>query len=105
MKEVITTTELNETLQSNHSPQIFDVRKKPAFDSDPRTISTAQWQQHDAVEQWAKQLSKESPVVVYCVHGHEVSQNVAIGLRELGFDASYLEGGIVTWLEEGFAVS
>jgi hypothetical protein len=35
---------------------------------------------------------------VYCVHGHEVSQNVAKALREQGLDAYFLEGG----LEEGW---
>ncbi len=37
----------------------------------------AQWQSHDAVEQWPKELPSESEIVIYCVHGHEVSQNAA----------------------------
>jgi hypothetical protein len=38
---------------------------------------------------------------VYCAHGHEVSQTTAATLRALGFDASYLEGGIAHWIEAG----
>jgi hypothetical protein len=36
--------------------------------------------------------------VTYCVHGHEVSQNAAKALRDLGITARYIEGG----LEEGW---
>jgi rhodanese-related sulfurtransferase len=43
-------------------------------------------------------------MVVYCVHGHEVSQSAARTLRELGFKAQYLEGGIATWTEAGFEI-
>ena len=105
MTDSITNTDLNKKLQSNNAPLVFDVRKKPAFDSDPRMIENAQWQSHDAVEQWAKELPSESEVVVYCVHGHDVSQNAAKSLNNLGFKATYLEGGIAQWVEAGFMVS
>jgi len=39
-------------------------------------------------------------VVVYCVHGHEVSQGVTRALRTAGVDAAYLEGGIAGWTEK-----
>jgi hypothetical protein len=38
-------------------------------------------------------------VVVYCRHGHEVSQDVTRSLRAAGIDASYLAGGIAGWTE------
>ena len=50
------------------------------------------------VQSWAKELPRASSVVVYCVHGHEISQGAAKALREFGFTARYLEGG----LEEGW---
>jgi hypothetical protein len=46
-------------------------------------------------------LAADRPVTVYCVQGHEVSQSVATVLRALGFDATYLEGGIEAWVERG----
>lgn len=52
----------------------------------------------DAVSTWVEALPSASSVVVYCVHGHEVSQAVARALREKKIDARYLEGG----LEEGW---
>jgi hypothetical protein len=50
------------------------------------------------VPSWAGELPRAGNVVVYCVHGHEVSQNAAKSLRDLGIAARYLEGG----LEEGW---
>jgi rhodanese-related sulfurtransferase len=104
MTDSISIIDLNEVLQSDNPPSIFDVRKKPAFDSDPRMISKATWQAFDAVEGWASNLNKDTAMVVYCVHGHEVSQSAARTLRELGFKAQYLEGGIATWTEAGFEI-
>lgn len=52
----------------------------------------------DRVSSWAGELPAASTVVVYCVHGHEVSQGVARALAERGIAASFLEGG----LEEGW---
>src|SRR4029434_2915478 len=51
-----------------------------------------------AVSSWAGTLPSSASAVVYCVHGHEVSQGAARALQDLGFAASYLEGG----LEEGW---
>jgi hypothetical protein len=39
--------------------------------------------------------------VVYCVHGHQVSQSAAALLRSLGVRARYLEGGIEAYRESG----
>jgi hypothetical protein len=61
-------------------------------------VSGALRRDPEKVGNWAKTLPAASSVVVYCVHGHEVSQKAAAALRELGLNASYLEGGI----EEGW---
>ena len=51
-----------------------------------------------AIEPWR-------PVVVYCVRGHEVSQDAAAALRGRGLDARYLAGGIERWRAEGNATT
>jgi len=58
------------------------------------------------LEIWGSKLSEEVKVsaVVYCIHGHEVSQNAAKVLNELGFNAQYLDGGIAQWKEAGLPV-
>ena len=101
MTNSISTADLNTALQSANPPVVFDVRKKPAFDAEPSTLPGATWQIHDEVQNWAAQLPTDQPVIVYCVHGHEVSQNAAQALRDLGFDACYLEGGYEGWQQAG----
>lgn len=101
MTNSISTSDLNKALHSANPPLVFDVRKKPAFDAEPSTLPGATWQIHDDTQTWAAKLSLDQAVVVYCVHGHEVSQNAAQALRDMGFDACYLEGGYEAWQQAG----
>jgi thiosulfate sulfurtransferase len=55
----------------------------------------------ETVATWGAQLGEVEAVVVYCVHGHEVSQGVAVQLVERGVRCRYLVGGIEQWLAEG----
>ncbi len=100
----ISNTQLNVALSSKDRPVIFDVRKKPAFDRDPDTLPSAEWQIHDDVQSWSRDLPYKTLIVVYCVHGHEVSQNAARVLRNMGFDACYLKGGIDGWKQAGLPI-
>ncbi len=80
---------------------IIDVRKEPAFQPSRSMIAGACWRKPFAAENWYNDLAGKS-VVVYCVHGHEVSQAVSGFLRDKGLDARFLEGGFESWLEKGF---
>jgi rhodanese-related sulfurtransferase len=81
------------------SPVVIDVRRPPAFDADETMIVGAVRRLPDRIEAWRGALATNRSVVVYCVHGHEVSQNTAQALRAGGLEASYLEGGIAAWTE------
>jgi rhodanese-related sulfurtransferase len=83
------------------SATIVDVRRPAAYDQSPRILPGARRGIPDEVAIWAARLPKSRPVVVYCAHGHEVSQGAAVTLATLGFDTRYLEGGIAHWLEAG----
>jgi Fe-Mn family superoxide dismutase len=80
---------------------LVDVRRRPAFAAEPRLLPGAIWRDPELVDRWAAELNHAHAVIVYCVHGHEVSQSVAARLRALGFDASVLEGGIEAWKAAG----
>jgi len=101
----ISATELSNALQSKHPPVVFDVRKKPAFEKDPGTLPGATWQNHEDVHIWAENIKPGNPLVVYCVHGHEVSQNACSTLCDMGFEATFLEGGIDGWKQAGLAIT
>ncbi|MBY0439273.1 MAG: chromate resistance protein [Burkholderiales bacterium] len=53
------------------------------------------------VSRWMLALPPAADVVVYCVHGHQVSQGVALALREAGRKARYLDHGLEGWREAG----
>ena len=98
MNASISSSELRARLNSGVPPIVIDVRKSPAFRGASEMISGALRRDPTAVEHWARSLPRASPAVVYCVHGHEVSQNAAKALRAAGIAAQFLEGGI----EEGW---
>jgi rhodanese-related sulfurtransferase len=95
---------LAQSLGGRHAPLILDVRREPAFEASPRVIASAlRWSNSGSRDssEGLSALRRERPVVVYCVHGHEVSQGAALELDRQGFAASYLEGGISEWEAQG----
>jgi len=101
MKHSVTPAELRQWLDAGRNLTVLDVRKKADYDADAVMLRQAQWMDPERVVEWTTTLTTGVPVVVYCVHGHAVSQGVADHLRASGFDASLLEGGIETWKEVG----
>ncbi len=99
----ISVTGLASLLDSNKPPLLFDVRKREAYTQSGWLLPSAHWRDHTLVDQWADEIPAGSLVVVYCVHGHEVSQGAATELRERGIDARVLESGFEGWAEAGGA--
>jgi len=98
MNSSIAALQLKSALAGTQPPLLVDVRRTSAFRAAPDMAAGALRRDPAAVSSWAKELPRAGSVVVYCVHGHEVSQNAAKALRDLGIAASFLEGG----LEEGW---
>ena len=88
-------------LKTSQPPAVVDVRKRPAFEADPAMLPGAVWRDPHAVEQWVAELPPGRSVVVYCAHGHEVSQGVRDALRRCGVTAGIIEGGIEGWRAAG----
>ena len=93
----VSAAELHAELSTKHPPIVIDVRRRPAFLQADGMISGALRREPGEVQAWAKSLPKASAVVVYCVHGHEVSQGASAALNESGIAARYLEGGFEAW--------
>jgi rhodanese-related sulfurtransferase len=100
----ISPQELYGQIGTGAAPVVIDVRRDQAFDEDNRLIVGALRHRSGEVESWLRDLPSVRSVVVYCVHGHEVSQGVCRTLRRAGVVASYLEGGIAAWKENGLPV-
>jgi rhodanese-related sulfurtransferase len=94
---------LRSVLGGPFAPLIVDVRRGPAFAAADRMLPGAvRCDPEQIAQHFPTPPSKAStPVVVYCVHGHEVSKNASAALRELGYQASYLADGIEGWSSAG----
>lgn len=88
-------------LKKEAQAQIVDVRRKPVFEASSSVIEGAVWRNPEEVNTWQSTLDKQHEVVLYCVHGHQVSQGCADALVQAGFKVRYLEGGFEKWAEEG----
>ena len=96
----ISADDLYQRLGSAAAPIVIDARRAPAFDADERMVVGAIRCNPEELAAWRHGRTDCRPVVVYCVHGREVSQGVAETLRGLGIDARYLAGGIGAWVEQ-----
>ena len=98
MDACISPAALRQSHRSSQPPIVIDVRRQERFLESSYLVQGALRRDPGELESWRTTLPAAACVVVYCVHGHEVSQNAAKSLRDLGIAARYLEGG----LEEGW---
>ena len=72
------------------------MRREERFRESPYLLQGALRRDPAGVSEWRNTLPRGAEAVVYCVHGHEVSQGVAkaLGVR-------YVEGGDEAWRKAG----
>jgi rhodanese-related sulfurtransferase len=100
----ISSRELCHQVGTSSCPLIFDVRRAEAYAEAADIVPTAKWRDHRLADVWASDLPDGCDVIVYCVHGHQVSQGAASLLCSIGIRARYLEGGIEAYRESGGAL-
>jgi Fe-Mn family superoxide dismutase len=83
--------------------QFIDARPRHFVSRTQDLIEGATWRDPERVQEWAGELSKSDPVVVFCVYGFHVGCRTAIALRAAGFDAKYMKGGHAAWKAIGGA--
>jgi superoxide dismutase, Fe-Mn family len=76
---------------------VLDVRLAEDFAKGTDMIPAAQHRPGNQFEQWATGLPTDKPIVAYCVYGFQVSRDPVAALRQRGFDARMLAGGIAAW--------
>src|SRR5262252_10351499 len=101
---MITVAEFRSSVLASRPPLVIDVRSPQEFQGATETIEGALWRDPERVIEWAGELPRASHVVVYCMHGGEVSQGVAKALCERGPAAQYLQSGIEEWKAAGGAL-
>jgi len=101
MPKRISSEQLIPLIGAADCPVIVDVRREQAFRSSSTRIAGAIWRNHMAASDWRHDLPNGRPVVVYCVHGHNVSALAAALLAADATDVSILEGGIEAYAAAG----
>jgi rhodanese-related sulfurtransferase len=96
----ITPQELYAAGGAPNAPLVIDVRRAASFDADSRMIAGAIRRDPEAIGAWQNALPAGRTVVVYCVHGQEVSQKAAQALRDAGLEARFLAHGFSGWAEQ-----
>jgi Fe-Mn family superoxide dismutase len=95
--------ELAAQLAKGELVQVLDARPRHHISRTVDLMEGAIWRDPDRVEEWIRELSPEQPVAVYCAYGFHVGCNVTKALRERGFDARYIRGGVSAWYAAGGA--
>lgn len=101
MPRRISPLELIETIGSGSQPLVVDVRREPVFRSAPARIPGSIWRDHMKAAEWFSALGADRAVVVYCIHGHNVSALAAALLEQAGAAVSVLDGGIEAYAAAG----
>lgn len=80
---------------------LIDVRRAGVYEQASALLPGATWRDPAHVSSWADRLPRDRNVVVYCVHGHEVSRAAAMQLHARGIAARFLLGGLHGWQAAG----
>jgi Fe-Mn family superoxide dismutase len=76
---------------------VLDVRKMEDLAKGTDMVPGAQHHNPEQFEAWAASLPKNKPIIAYCVYGFQVSRDPVAALRQRGYDARSLAGGIAAW--------
>lgn len=94
----IAPTAARATLQKERPPLLLDVREP--YEWQQVRIPNARHIPMNSIPVRLAELPRDMPIIVFCAHGSR-SFGVAYYLREQGFDAGNLTGGITQWRIQG----
>jgi Fe-Mn family superoxide dismutase len=93
----ITVEEIKAMRDAGTPVQIIDTRPRHYSSRAQDMMEGAIWRDPERVDDWVGELSKEAPVVTFCVYGFHIGCETAATLRKAGFDARYIAGGHYAW--------
>lgn len=97
----VSAEELLDAIADDEKAQVVDARPRHYFSRNIDMMRAAVWRDPNRIDQWAKELSPDKPVFVYCAYGYHVGCSVTASLRKRGFDAKFLRGGLSAWYAAG----
>jgi Fe-Mn family superoxide dismutase len=93
----VTPEEVKAMLDTGVAVQVIDTRPRHYATRSHEMVSRSVWRDPERVDEWIGELSRETPVVTFCVYGFHVGCETAAVLRKAGFDAKYMSGGHYAW--------
>jgi rhodanese-related sulfurtransferase len=99
MPRKITAQELISLIGAGRAPHIVDVRRLDVFQESGKRVAGAVWRDHMKTVEWYPQFDDGRAIVVYCAHGHNVSEIAASGLAAAGAEVAILDGGLDAYEE------
>jgi len=93
----VTAEEVRAMLDAGEEVQVIDARPRHYTTKSHEIMEGAVWRDPERLDDWIGELSKEKPVVTYCVYGFHIGCQTAIALKKAGFDARYMAGGHYAW--------
>ena len=97
----ISVEEVRAMIEGGAPVQVIDARPRHFTTRSHEIMEGAVWRDPERIDEWIGEISKEQPVVTYCVYGFHVGCQTAITLRKAGFDARYMAGGHYAWKAVG----
>ena len=101
MPQRISSQELIMLTGTERYPRVVDVRRHSVFKSSGKRIAGAVWRDHLKSADWRSEFAVDRRIVVYCTHGHNVSELAVAHLAAAGANAFVLEGGIDAYEKAG----
>jgi len=89
--------EVKAMMDAGKPVQVIDARPRHFVSRQQDIMQGATWRDPERVQEWVGELSRSDPVVVFCAYGFHVGCKTAIKLRDLGFDAKFMQGGHSAW--------
>lgn len=80
---------------------LLDVRREQARNGAGLDIPGTTWRNPAHWLDWKDEFAQAPRVLLYCAHGHEISQGLTAALRAMGVDAVSLDGGFSAWQSAG----
>ncbi len=93
----VTPEEVRTMLAGGQPVQVIDTRPRHYTAKAQDIIDGAVWRDPERVDEWIGTLSRDRPVVTFCVYGFHIGCQSAAALRKAGFDARYMSGGHYAW--------
>lgn len=99
--ERISVVEVNQWIGAGRVFTLLDVRRAKVRAASGADIPGARWLAPEHLYAWKDTVPADRPAIVYCAHGHELSQGAAATLRAMGIDARSVIDGFDAWRAAG----